>query len=208
MADARTKRWAARLCLRPVLAALVLSALIACAATPALRAEPPPARAQTEAIGRMSIPDPILLDQDGREVRFYSDLVKGHVVAVNFIFTTCTTICPPMGANFSKVQKLLKEGSGRDVQLLSVSIDPAVDTPPRLKAWAAKFGAGPGWTLVTGLKPDIVETLKALQAFTPEKADHSPIILVGNEPEGLWKKVYGLAPATDIVNVIESVITD
>ncbi|NIT75738.1 MAG: SCO family protein, partial [Thermoplasmata archaeon] len=92
----------------------------------------PPAKGaeKPQALGTMNIPDTVLLDQEGQEVRFYSDLVEDRVVAINFIFTTCTTICPPMGANFGKLQKMMGERVGRDFQMISVSVDPAVDTPP------------------------------------------------------------------------------
>jgi protein SCO1/2 len=145
----------------------------------------------------------ILLTQDGEKVRFYSDLVKDKVVAMNFIFTTCTTICPPMGANFARLQRLVGDQAGTDVHLISVSVDPAVDTPQRLKVWAEKFGAGPGWTLVTGAKPDVDGLLKSLKVFTPDKTDHSPIVLVGNDARGQWTRVYGLAPPAELAQAIE-----
>src|SRR5436305_369947 len=104
--------------------ALLLLALLA--------AWPPPARGQAaEETTQLVIPDVAVVDQEGRPVRFYSDLVHGKVVMMNFVFTTCTTICPPLGATFAKVRKLLGERAGRDVQLISVSIDPAADTRPR-----------------------------------------------------------------------------
>lgn len=151
----------------------------------------------------ISIPDVPLLTQKGDEVRFYSDLVKDKVVAINFIFTRCTTICPPLGANFARLQRLLGGRAGTDVHLISVSVDPAVDTPQRLDAWAAKFGAGPGWTLVTGAKPDVDGLLKALKVFTPDKSDHSPIVLVGNDARGEWTRVHGLAPPAELARAIE-----
>src|SRR4051812_15616043 len=83
----------------------------------------------------LQIPDVPVLTQDGKEVRFYRALVKGRVVAMNFIFTTCTTICPPLGVKFGAVQDLLGERFGRDAFLISVSVDPVHDTPARLKAW-------------------------------------------------------------------------
>lgn len=155
--------------------------------------------------GSMAIPDVPLLTQKGDEIRFYSDLVKDKVVAINFIFTRCTTICPPMGANFARLQRILGERAGTDVHLISVSVDPAVDTPERLDAWAAKFGAGPGWTLVTGPKPDVDGLLKALKVFTPDKNDHSPIVLVGNDARSEWTRVWGLAPPADLAQAIERV---
>src|SRR5687767_2097048 len=96
----------------------------------------------------LSIPDIAVIDQNGKAVRFHRDLVQGKLVAMNFIFTSCTTVCTPMGANFAALQKLL--GDRTDVALISVSIDPVNDTPARLKAWSARFQARPGWTLVTG----------------------------------------------------------
>jgi protein SCO1/2 len=151
---------------------------------------------------KMNIPDVELLDQDGRAVHFYADLVKGKVVAVQFIFTTCTTICPPLGATFARVQKDLGERAGRDVRLISVSVDPATDTPERLKAWAAKFHAAEGWTLVTGAKPQIDELLRALGASTGSPADHSPTVLIGNDAKGQWTRTYGLARPAVLVKLI------
>ena len=156
-----------------------------------------------EALGSLSIPDTPLLDQDGREVRFYSDLIRNRVVAINFIFTTCTTICPPMGASFSRLQKLLGERAGSEVELISVSVDPAVDTPPRLAAWAGKFGRAPGWTLLTGAKIEVDGLLKALGVFTPDKTDHSPILLLGNDARGEWTRAHGLAPPAKLAAMLD-----
>jgi cytochrome oxidase Cu insertion factor (SCO1/SenC/PrrC family) len=150
----------------------------------------------------MSIPDVELLDQDGRRVRFYSDLVRGKTVAINFIFTTCTTVCPPMGATFARVQRELGARAGRDVHLISISVDPATDTPERMKAWGAKFKAGPGWTLVTGAKPQVDELLRALAASSARREDHTPTVLIGDDARGQWTRAYGLAAPSKIVGII------
>jgi protein SCO1/2 len=152
----------------------------------------------------LEIPDLALVDQDGKPVRFYSDLVRGKVVMINFIFTSCTTICPPMGATFGKVQQLLGERAGRDVHLISVSVDPATDTPGRLKAWGEKFGAEPGWTLVTGDRETVVQLLKALGVYTPNINDHTPLVLAGNDPRDEWTRAYGLAAPDRLVELIDS----
>jgi len=149
-----------------------------------------------------SIPDVTVYDQDGRKLLFYSDLVKGKTVAINFIFTTCTTICPPLAATFRRVQQDLGERVGRDVRLISISVDPATDVPFRLKAFAAKFKAGPGWTFVTGSKVEMDSLLKALGAAVADKNDHTPMVLVGNDPAGYWTRTYGLAPAAALVKII------
>jgi protein SCO1/2 len=150
-----------------------------------------------------SIPDVELLDQDGRTIHFYTDLVKGKVVAVQFIFTTCTTICPPLGATFARVQKDLGERAGRDVRLISVSVDPATDTPERMKAWGAKFKAGAGWTFVTGQKPQVDELLRALGASSASPSEHTPALLIGNDLKGQWTRVYGLSRPDVLVKLID-----
>lgn len=151
---------------------------------------------------RIRMPDVVVSDQDGRKVNFYSDLIKGKTVAINFIFTTCTTICPPLTATFRKVQQELGDRVGRDVHLISISVDPLTDVPERLKTFAAKFKAGPGWTFVTGDKQEINLLLKSLGANVGDKNDHTPMILVGNQGANYWTRAYGLSPARTLVQAI------
>jgi cytochrome oxidase Cu insertion factor (SCO1/SenC/PrrC family) len=158
------------------------------------------------ASGAMKIPDVELLDQDGRKIHFYTDLVKGRTVAINFIFTTCTTICPPLGATFARVQSELGDQMGRDVRIISISVDPVTDTPERMKAWGAKFKAGAGWTFVTGAKPQVDELLRALGAQTARPEDHSPAVLIGNDATGQWTRTYGLARPTQLVQTINDAL--
>ncbi|HKG59146.1 MAG TPA: SCO family protein [Pyrinomonadaceae bacterium] len=158
-------------------------------------------------VGRqMNIPDVELIDQNGRKIHFYTDLVKGQIVVINFIFTTCTTICPPLGATFARVQKELGDKAGRDVRFISISVDPATDTPERLKAWGAKFHAGDGWTFVTGNKPQVDELLRALGASSARREDHSPTVLIGNDAHGTWTRTYGLANTSQLVQIINDIM--
>jgi len=151
----------------------------------------------------LKIPNAQVLDQNGKRISFYDDLVKGRVVAINFIFTTCTTICPPMTATFRRVQQELG-ASGSDAQLISVSVDPTTDTPERLRDFAAKFKAGPGWTFVTGDKAQIDSLLQAFGVAVADKNDHTPMILVGNDRQGFWSRAYGLAAPSILVKTIEA----
>lgn len=151
---------------------------------------------------KLRIPDTTVYDQNGRRFNFYTDLVKGKTVAINFIFTTCTTICPPLTATFRRVQQTLGERVGRDVQLISISVDPTTDVPERLKAFSEKFKAGPGWSFVTGSKQEVDALLVALGGYAPDKNDHTPLILIGNDAAGSWTRTYGLAPAAQIVNLV------
>ncbi|MEN3331032.1 MAG: hypothetical protein V7641_397 [Blastocatellia bacterium] len=149
------------------------------------------------------IPDTLVTDQDGRRLHFNSDLVQGKTVAINFIFTTCTTICPPLTATFRKLQQGLGARAGREVQLISISVDPLTDVPERLKSFAAKFDAGPGWSFVTGSKPDIDRLLKALGVAVADKTEHTPMILIGNAAAGYWTRTYGLAPASTLLKALD-----
>jgi protein SCO1 len=149
------------------------------------------------------IPDTIVLDQNGKRLRFYSDLVKGKTVAINFIFTSCTTICPPLTATFRRVQTQLEKEAGPSASLISVSVDPTTDVPERLKDYAAKFKAGPGWTFVTGEKTEIDKLLAALGAAVADKSDHTPMILIGNDSAGYWTREYGLSAPSQLVGIIK-----
>lgn len=161
---------------------------------------PAAAPAKKTASAITAIPDVKVITQDGKTVDFYSDLIKGKVVAVNFVFTSCTTVCPPLGAIFGKLQE--QQGNA---QLVSVSIDPEVDTPQRLKAWSRKFGARPGWTLVTGKKDDIVSILKAMNAYSPDFSNHQPMTIIGNDATGTWKRSYGFTTAAKLSVMLKEV---
>lgn len=161
--------------------------------------ETPPSDSTSEP--SMRIPDVTVQDQNGKSLNFYRDLVKGKVVAVNFVFTTCTAICPSLTATFRRVQEQLAEEK-LTAQLISISVDPTVDTPERLNAFAAKFKAEPGWTFVTGNTSDIDAILKEFGVAAANKNDHSPMILIGNESAGYWTRAYGLSSPTSLVKLI------
>lgn len=150
--------------------------------------ETPKARAPQ--IAKVTIPDVMLLDQNGNSIRFYSDLVKGKVVFISFIYTTCTTVCPPVGRTFANIQRQLGERLGKEVLLISISIDPKTDTPERLRAWGAQFKAQPGWTFVTGEITEVDQLVRAFSNAPLDKEFHSPLIVIGNDVTGEWIRLY------------------
>lgn len=158
----------------------------------------------TTADSSLRIPDVQGYDQNGKPVRFYTDLVKGKTVAINFIFTTCTAICPPLTATFRRVQQNLAERASQ-ASLISVSVDPTVDTPERLRDFAAKYKAEPGWTFVTGEPGEIDKLLKALGFAVADKNEHSPMILIGNDAAGYWTRAYGLSSPTSLAKTLSEV---
>lgn len=146
---------------------------------------------KTLKMGEVTISEVALQNQDGETVNF-QDLVRDKIVAINFVFTTCKTICPPMGANFAELNRRMAETRGEELAMISVSIDPTNDTPERMKAWSEKFSPEPGWTLLTGEKQSVDQLLKELKVFTPLKEDHAPILMMGKVGEDNWIRTNGL----------------
>ena len=139
-------------------------------------------------------PNTELVTQDGETVRFYDDLIKGKVFALNFIYTRCTDSCPLETAALRTLQKALGDHMGRDVVFYTISIDGDRDNPAELKAYAQKFKAGPGWTFLTGRPEEVTELRKAVGLYRndgkPEAAlnEHGISILLANEAAGQWIK--------------------
>jgi protein SCO1/2 len=149
-----------------------------------------------------------LVNQDGQKVRFYSDVLKGKALIINAFFTSCTSVCPPMNRNMEKIQEALGDRLGKDVFLVSISVDPVTDTPARLKEYAQKFHAKPGWTFLTGKKENVDWALYKLGQYVESKDDHKTIFIIGNEATGLWKKAFGLAKVDELIAIVKSVADD
>ncbi|MCM2359295.1 MAG: SCO family protein [Geobacteraceae bacterium] len=137
-----------------------------------------------------------LLDQDGRRVRFRSDVIGDRLVAITFIYSTCTTVCPILDSIFVSLQDKLGERLGKDILLISISIDPLTDIPPRLKQHAKKLNAKPGWTFLTGTKANVDKVLTGLDMYAPDITNHSPAVIVGDGRTGTWRRFYGF-PSTE-----------
>jgi protein SCO1/2 len=140
--------------------------------------------------GANYFPNVPLTTQDGKTVRFYDDLLKNKVVAINFIYTSCTEVCPLETANLVHVYRELGERAGRDVVFYSISIHPKNDTPEVLKAYAAKFGAP--WLFLTGTPEDIQLLGKKLGLLRERDvaagSHHAAQLLLGDEPNGQWQR--------------------
>ncbi len=137
-------------------------------------------------------PNVMLTDQYGKKHRFYDDLIKDKVVAINFIYTHCSDSCPVETANLKRVQTLLDDRVGKDIFFYSISIDPSHDSPKTLKEYAERFKVGPGWLFLTGKKEDSVLLRKKLGLYNSEGekklSDHNTNFIVGNESTGQWIK--------------------
>ena len=165
-----------------------------------------PARVQSPAEKYFS--DVELINQDGQKMRFYSDVLKDKVVVINTFFTTCTGVCPPINRSLEKVQEALGDRLGKDAFLISMSVDPETDTPSRLKEYSRRFHARPGWIFLTGKKENVDWALYKLGQYVETKDGHTNIIIIGNEPKGLWKKAFGLAKPDELIKIVEDAIND
>jgi protein SCO1/2 len=142
--------------------------------------------------GANYFPNVPLVTHEGKTVRFFDDLIKDKVVAINFIYTSCPDTCPLETARLLEVQRLLGERVGRDVFLYSISIDPHHDTPEVLKHYAEKFQVGPGWVFLTGKEADITLLRQKLGLYIEEiqdgSKDHNLSLIIGNQSTGRWMK--------------------
>ena len=156
--------------------------------------------------GRKYFTDIELVNQNGEKVRFYSDLIDGKIVVINSFFATCTGVCPVMGGTFKKIQAQFGDRIGKDVHLISISVDPENDTPEALRKYAKATAARPGWTFITGDKKNVEAALYKLGLKTPNKESHTPVVLIGNEPKGVWKKAFGLAASDEVIKLVNEVV--
>ena len=136
-------------------------------------------------------PNVALVTQDGKKVLFYDDLIKGKIVAIDLIYTTCEYACPLETARMAQVQKKLGNRVGQDIFFYSISIDPERDTPAVLKAYMEKFHIGPGWLFLTGKKKDIDFLIRRMGIYQDRDAQgnpdgHVPHLLIGNEATNQW----------------------
>lgn len=144
------------------------------------------------------LPDLAVVDMSGSQVSLSAELDIEQPVILNFIFTTCTTICPVLSASLAQVQRDLGPES-EHLRMVSITIDPEYDTPARLRAYAERFDAGPQWQFLTGNLQDIVTIQKAFDAYRGTKANHVPLTFLKGSGSTAWVRLEGSASAADIV---------
>jgi len=154
----------------------------------------------------VSVPDVQVVTQNGERVRFNSELVKGRVAIVTGFFTSCTAMCPITKESLANVAKILGPRVGKDVIIVSISVDPETDTPARMKAWAEKFQIGRGWTLASGSKADVDLLLKSLglAVYLPQR--HQSLLMIGSEGTG-WVRISSWTPAEKLAKLVDSLAT-
>lgn len=155
-------------------------------------------------------PNVPLVTQEGETVRFFDDLIKDKVVAINFIYTRCPDSCPLETARLREVQRILGERVGRDIFFYSITIDPQHDTREVLKQYAEKFKIGPGWVFLTGKEADITLLRKKLGLYIEDiqdgSNDHNLSLIIGNQATGRWQKASPFENPYILANQLGSVL--
>jgi protein SCO1 len=146
-----------------------------------------------------------LINQEGKTARFKSDVIGDRIVVLDNIYTTCTTICPLVTSIMVNVHSKIGARAGKEVSLVSLSVDPVTDTPQRLRAYARRHKAA--WNLWTGPKPAMDQVLKGLGIYTPDYIDHPSSILVGDGKTGEWTRFYGFASPDQIAKRVDELLS-
>jgi protein SCO1/2 len=144
------------------------------------------------------LPDIVLVNQDGKKVRLKSLESSDKPVIVDFIFGTCTTICPVLSVGYATLQQKLGADSQK-VHLVSISIDPENDTTKIMKEYLKRYRAKPGWDFLTGSRSDIDKTMKAFNAYIPNKMSHYPLTLIKSPHEKGWTRIFGLMSSSEFI---------
>jgi protein SCO1/2 len=152
----------------------------------------------TRSIAEYTVPQVMLVRADGKSVSLPDELNDGRPVVMNFIFTTCTSICPLLSQTLAQLQDKL--GADRDrVHIVSITIDPEEDTPARLTEYAQRYHAGPEWQHYTGSVQAIETTARAFNAYRGDKMSHTPLTLLRVAPGKPWVRFDGFATAEDLL---------
>lgn len=167
-----------------------------------------PAQAESKkykrTIEKYKIPDVVLINQDGKKVRLQSLLSSDTPVVVDFIYGTCTTICPVLSAGFINLQGKLG-ALNQNVRLISITIDPENDTPKVMKEYLKRYRAKPGWDFLTGSRSDIDAVMKAFNAYIPDKMSHYPLNLIRSPKDGSWLRLFGIMSSKEFLEEYQSV---
>ena len=149
-----------------------------------------------------------LVDQDGKTVDLYKDLMDGKIVVINSFFATCHGSCPILSAAMNNIEKTFGSETAKKLSLVSITVDPENDTPAKLKEYAKQLKAAPNWRFLTGTKAQVDAALGKLGMAVANREAHQNLIIVGNIPTGLWKKVLGIAKADDVIKAVRGVVED
>jgi len=161
---------------------------------------------EIEAASRDYFTDTFLVNQDGEEVRFYSDVLKDQIVVINFIFTHCQGACPLITQKLRMARDALGEEAGQMIRFVSISIDPTRDTPAALREFAKKQQADGDWVFLTGVPANVDNVVKKLGQYFPDVEEHSTLLIAGNVKTRLWVKIPPQVPPAGVAEKLRELI--
>ena len=177
-----------------------LAAMFIIASAPVAAGNAPEDKAASEAKARDYFSNVELVDQDGRSLKFYDEVLKDNIVVISFIFTNCQSACPLMTRNLTMIRDMLREDERRAIQFVSISIDPLRDTPSAMKEFAQKHDADiEGWLWLTGQPDDVNYITKRLGSYTDDPEMHTTTLLAANVPNAHWTKIEPNVPPNGVV---------
>jgi len=174
---------------------LLITAVLLLSLTPAASADK---KTYQRSVEKYAMPDVTLINQDGNRVRFKDFLSSDKPVVVDFIFGTCTTICPVLSAGYASLQQKLGTGTEK-VHLVSITIDPENDKPSVLKDYLKRYRSKPGWDFLTGSRRDIDRIMKAFNANIPDKMSHSALTFIRMPKEDNWIRITGMMSTSEFL---------
>lgn len=164
---------------------------------------------EEEAKAREYFTDLPVVDQNGQELRFYSDVLRGRTVLIDFIYTSCEDACPIATAKLNQLRNTLGERFGNEVFFISITVDPDRDTPNHMKAFAAEQNADvPGWIWLTGKPEHINSIVKRFGQYSEDFRNHTTLMIAGNVPNKHWTKIPPMADVSQIALKITSLSVD
>ncbi|ADI84091.2 SCO family protein [Geobacter sulfurreducens KN400] len=175
----------------PVIALCLLLAATLLPCTAAAAPQSPQGTAldrRTDEAARAYFTDLKLTTHEGKVVRFYTDILKDRVVLIHFFYTNCKTVATLQTKVLSDLQPLLGDRLGKDIFLVSISVDPARDTLEHTRAYARAFAPRPGWTFLTGSKVNLDWVNYKLGNYKENPEEHETFFLLGNLRTGHWIK--------------------
>ena len=168
------------------------------------------AAAQGESkLAEIDLPEGLALrNQHGKRMDLRRDVIGERVVVVNFVYTSCTTVCPVTSSIFSMLQQSLGERMGKEVALVTITVDPSRDTPHRLLKYSQNFNPGAAWNWLTGDKGAVDRALRAFGAYTPNFEDHPAMVLIGDARQSTWYRLYGFPAPQAIENRVTELLNN
>jgi protein SCO1/2 len=180
---------------------LIAALLLSLATSPASIARTAPERTAQGTVVKLN--DAVVVDQSGRSLRFLTDVIGDRVAVVDFVYASCTTTCPLLSATMARLQAKLAKDLGSKVVLISLTLDPANDTPARLAAYADRFHRREGWYWLTGRRTEVESLLRGFGAYVANPEAHQNIFVIGRASQDRWSRCVDCLNEKDLLAAIE-----